>query len=534
MPVVELQNFRQKFPEYDDMPDAVLADKLATKHPEYSDLPEKVRASGGGIQVNRLPESNFQPNNVALETAKNTVGYIGGRAKGLLEVGANAILHPIQTGKSLLSAASHPIQTGKAIVKSAVEDPTGFATDTALTMGAGAIGGRILKGLPKTVQNVGEGLRKSKEDKIIRKEETASRMNNSLIGAQKKDVVYGDPGRGIAKEGITFKKFDEGQAKIQAKLDELGSQLDSVYDMNDTVINDYSEALRPLAKARKELMQKPAHNERAIKKLDKIIQDVTGSSTGQVRKFHLSPKEARQLKQYIDGFADWESVGKADSIINHAVKDSYHAIDNILDTSLPQSKLLNQRVTDLISANKVIKSKTNKIKVSDPVPGGIHEIYNAPFNFLRSPRIKTNIASRLVRKYPNETTQVFQKPLFRPKEQSNLLTSQTRMLPAPKDVPYNPTGVRNVGGKSIVTPSQYTVNDVINLPDKNIKNIINRMSEDQRNSIASELKKQLAEFKKSGYVKNIKDKLKNKKINKIINSIEGKDNPYVNYLKDKK
>lgn len=43
--VPELQRFRAKYPEYGDMDDAALADRLAAKYPEaYSDLPGKVRS----------------------------------------------------------------------------------------------------------------------------------------------------------------------------------------------------------------------------------------------------------------------------------------------------------------------------------------------------------------------------------------------------------------------------------------------------------------------------------------------------------
>jgi len=45
MPVIEIDNFRKKYPEYNDIDDATLAGKLAAKYPEaYGDLPGKVTA----------------------------------------------------------------------------------------------------------------------------------------------------------------------------------------------------------------------------------------------------------------------------------------------------------------------------------------------------------------------------------------------------------------------------------------------------------------------------------------------------------
>lgn len=41
--ITEIQNFRKKYPEYNDLDDLTLANKLAAKYPEYSDLPAKVK-----------------------------------------------------------------------------------------------------------------------------------------------------------------------------------------------------------------------------------------------------------------------------------------------------------------------------------------------------------------------------------------------------------------------------------------------------------------------------------------------------------
>jgi len=42
MSIIEIDNFRKKYPEYNDMSDSDLANSLAKKYPEYSDLPGKV------------------------------------------------------------------------------------------------------------------------------------------------------------------------------------------------------------------------------------------------------------------------------------------------------------------------------------------------------------------------------------------------------------------------------------------------------------------------------------------------------------
>ena len=453
--------------------------EVVSSKPEFNSLvsedkTEAKRQFFGGVLVEDLPESTFRPKNVGIETAKGTAGYVGGRAKGLLKGTGESILHLGQTVKAVGNLAAGTIQKvptsaagmilrklpgaeereeyPEAFVKSIKEDPLGFATDTALTAGAGGVAGKILKGVPKKYQAVKKGLEESQK----RREEFAERINNSLIGATKKDVVYGNPGRGIAKEGITGKSFKEVKTKISEKLNTLGSQLDDVYSKNETVINNYSEALRPLINARRELMKAPADNAAAIERIENILNDVTGMSTGKVRNYNLRPAEARKFKKYVDDFADWSLEGKSDSFINKAVKKSYHTIDEILDESLPQSKLLNERVTDLISAKKAITSKMDKLKVKEVMPGSLMGMVNVPLGFLRGPRFKTGLASVLSRKYPKEfKTEVFKKPLFTGGSRSGLLTGgQQKLLPSPRTAgyKYNPPGYSTKPVKPLITP----------------------------------------------------------------------------------
>ena len=445
MPIQELINFRNKYPGYNDLDDATLVNSLTRKYPEYSYLRDKV---GQQPRETLTPKSNV---NVPLETAKGTAGYIGGRAGNILKGTGHAIMHPLKTGKDLITAAVHPVETGRQIIKSAKEDPLGFATDTALTMGAGVGISKILKGVPGNINKIKEAGYEISE----KKQGVANRLNNSLIEANKKDVVYGNPGRGMASEGITGNSFKELYEKTSKRLDELNNNLDDIYNKNETVINNYSESLRPLLNARRELMKSPANNAAAIKRIDNILDDVTGISAGKLRSFYLRPVEARKFKQFIDDFIDWTKVEKGDNFINKALKKSYHTIDNIIDDSLPQSKLLNQRVTDLITAKKLIKSKINKSKVSEIMPGTFFQTISIPFKFLRSPKFKSGVASLLSKKYPKtQETEIFKKPLFRGESPSNLLSGQTKLLPSPKDVPYNPSGRRAPPFKPLITPQE--------------------------------------------------------------------------------
>ena len=62
MALLELDRFRQKNPQYNDLDDETLAGRLAAKYPEYSDLPGKVRPSAGTPTLSKLEqvESDIQ------------------------------------------------------------------------------------------------------------------------------------------------------------------------------------------------------------------------------------------------------------------------------------------------------------------------------------------------------------------------------------------------------------------------------------------------------------------------------------------
>ncbi len=106
----ELEKVREKYPQYRDLPDDVLADALAKKYPQYQDLPAKVKASAAPSQE------------------QSTLGKIGQFGKRLLE---SSYVDP-KTGQprkesDFLGAITRPItqtaeglyDVGKELVKTA-------------------------------------------------------------------------------------------------------------------------------------------------------------------------------------------------------------------------------------------------------------------------------------------------------------------------------------------------------------------------------------------------------------------------------
>lgn len=134
---------------------------------EYKKLPVEDKQQAeveffGGRLTENVPEDEFTPNNVALETAKGTAGVLGSSLSNL----ASPVLHPVQTVKALGTAVRHPIQTGKVIARSykdryggvdniadtVATDPFGFVADV---VGAGAIAGQGIRQAGRMAGNPG-------------------------------------------------------------------------------------------------------------------------------------------------------------------------------------------------------------------------------------------------------------------------------------------------------------------------------------------------------------------------------------------
>ncbi len=286
----------------------------------------------------------------------------------------------------------------------------------------------------------------------------AGRINNSLLKSPdlNKALLYGDPGMGIAREGLSGRTLLELNKNVKARLEELNQMADRAYSTQRTKLANYTTVFKPLFELRTKLMEHPLDNQAAITRLNNILQDVSGISTGKQRNFsNLNPIEARRLKQEVDTFTDWLAVGKGDHEVNIALKKTYHNIDAVLDSKIPQLKQLNSRIKDLISSEKAIEVNIRKGKTRDIIPESWWELANVPFRSVKSTAFKTNLARALAERYPKDIDLMPSPPLKSIPTQSDVrLPYQTRALPPPSR--YRPTGYP--GGappqRPLITPYQ--------------------------------------------------------------------------------
>ena len=95
---MQITEFRQKNPQYDDLEDFDLADKLYNKH--YADMPRDKFMQDFGV------EDSMPIKRMAVEAVKN----IPSSGKQVISDMSQAVLHPINTAKSLYELAKGTIQ----------------------------------------------------------------------------------------------------------------------------------------------------------------------------------------------------------------------------------------------------------------------------------------------------------------------------------------------------------------------------------------------------------------------------------------
>src|SRR5262245_42558082 len=152
--MIELDNFRQKYPQYDDMSDEDLANRLANKYPAYKDLPSRLTTQpsqpvsqsprNDRFQLKSdQPYQSYSYGDALKDTGKTAINSLANLGENLTQ----PIRHPIQTAKDFASAVAHPIQTARnfggyvgerygspeKIAKTVATDPFGFGADVAGT-----------------------------------------------------------------------------------------------------------------------------------------------------------------------------------------------------------------------------------------------------------------------------------------------------------------------------------------------------------------------------------------------------------------
>jgi len=188
-----------------------------------------------------------------------------------------------------------------------------------------------------------------------------SRLINSLIKPPQKEFLFGkNPGAAIANEKITANTLEGLLTKTRAKLIQLSDELtDHVKDIKgnvnaETIINNIlnSEAGK--------IVDEQGRN-RLLAVLDDIFKKTEFKNgkfiqTGVNDLTKLTAEELRALQQKIGKLTQW--TGQAyEKQPNAVLSKIYTTLGKELDNLAPGSKVLQQRIANLLGATKSIESR---------------------------------------------------------------------------------------------------------------------------------------------------------------------------------
>lgn len=227
-------------------------------------------------------------------------------------------------------------------------------------------------------------------------EKLPSRLINSDIKPLLKDLSYGkNPGRAVAKEGITANNLEDLSTKIQSKVKERGSEIGQLYDQHVDKVADYTDALSPIESALAQAKKNPRTNAGVIERLQNVKKDllgfkdlaVVGGKVGETAEQQtrvlsdLTPREGFQLKSDLGDLTKFTGNKSDDNFVNKALKATYHKIDLKLDTLVPGLDSANSHYSDLLTAKvstdyrTLINERQNLISLVPKLGAGAALVY---------------------------------------------------------------------------------------------------------------------------------------------------------------
>lgn len=274
----------------------------------------------------------------------------------------------------------------------------------------------------------------------------APRVINSLIKPLKKDMSFGkNPGRAVSEEGITASSLDELETNINSVLSQRVDDLNSIYAKSDEIF-DLTATLKPIDDAMDVAAKQ--NNQAVLSRLqntrealtNKLIRstDENGREIIQVGDLRdltkLNATDALQFKRDIGDITAFTGNPSDDKIVNVALQKIYGNIKGKLNTAIPESVALNEKVADLISAKVATKYRAeiaergNLITFTPKVigAGGLIASFATgnPIPFivsigaagiekaLETPKAKTELAKWLASSSTEQKRELFQKAPF--------------------------------------------------------------------------------------------------------------------------
>lgn len=197
---------------------------------------------------------------------------------------------------------------------------------------------------------------------------------NESVGANARDVTYGNPAKALLDEGIANVNTGDTEkiksafragaapqaasraaggriAAVSGKINDLSPQLDALLSKSTAQIPVAQVIDGPISNASLEIIvnraMTQAEKDSALKQLSEL-QAQLKRGLGQT----ISPSQANEIKRQIGDRVNWGGVTAVGDEVKPAYRSLYGSLKRAVDQAVPESSQLNERLTNLLAASK--------------------------------------------------------------------------------------------------------------------------------------------------------------------------------------
>lgn len=300
MAIPELIKFREKYPQYSDISDSDLANKLAQKYSAYKDLPEKLSSFQGGAtspanvqaqQSQKQAEFNAGPIAMTGQAVKSVAEPAGVMANSAM-FGVPGVTSELLSGGKLVNPLTHGLRMteggtnvfeGKDM-SSGQQLAAGLAGAVAPAGAIGKIAGKAIGEIP-----------------VIKSMVKYSKPSNQVKLAEE------------VQNGLMSQK--------RAVIDKYGKEYESIVGKSQNKV-DLSPAVKNFVDEAQSLMQNPEFSQQVAAKNPQAMRifDMTDKISKAQGLDSISAKEADNLSKYI------RNLPSIKSKLNQAGKQGWHTV----------------------------------------------------------------------------------------------------------------------------------------------------------------------------------------------------------------
>lgn len=382
---------KAKHPEYADLPDAELGQKVLDKYPQYQDMVAPSLPAHPAVSMTKAPSSLRDQVQDVVEQGVPNAPHRG--ESGMEEAGRMTYNAGARSVRSLSSLVTHPesLITGPLRIAREAVDPTNITgphatplsdqaqsyidtahrdphqaiSDVGSDLVTGAVLGKVLPPAISAAGGLGADVLNATGRGLKRVGALTSRV---ATGAPSPDVTLGaDVGAGLSENRVVGMSPKSLKAKVAATVGPASAARDSVLSQSQAAPVDVTpgvEAPFDAIRAAKTHPTTGAAQPRSLsnltttqRALTEQVDPMSGSPTGTPKDLtQLTPSQMAELGKNVYSMTDYNSPDS--TLSNQALKGAGAHLKEQIDLAAPEARPLTRNVHNLLEAEDLFKSQS--------------------------------------------------------------------------------------------------------------------------------------------------------------------------------